>query len=68
MRRPKSKPEVLFTRVSVEAKQQFMEKASRFGLPSEVLRELVMAFVEDRLTIEPPPDAKESLYNARNQD
>lgn len=68
MRRPKSKPEVLFTRVSVEAKQRFMEKAARFGLPSEVLRELVMAFIEDRLVVSPPPDQKESLYNARNED
>jgi hypothetical protein len=69
MRRPKAKPEVLYVRVSVETKQAFNEKAARFGLPSEVLRELVQAFVEDRVTVSPPKEMKESLYNvARNED
>lgn len=53
---------IIVGRVSAEMKTAFTEKANRFGGPSDVLRELVSAFVEDRLTINPPKD-KEDIYN-----
>lgn len=55
----------LNTRVTRKEKLAFNEKASRYGNPSEVLRELANAFVEGRLVIQPPvtPSKKELLYN-----
>lgn len=53
----------LATRVSPDMRSDFIKKANRFGGPSDVLRELISAFVEDRLTINPPED-KEDIYNA----
>jgi hypothetical protein len=64
MNEPKPKSEAIYVRVTPEAKKQFHDKAARFGTPSEVLRELVLGFIEDRVTIVPPADKKESLYNA----
>jgi hypothetical protein len=47
----------------------FRVKASRYGGASEVLRELVTAFIEDRVTVIPPRNPrKESLYVPRIQD
>lgn len=47
----------------------FRAKASRYGGVSEVLRELVTAFIEDRVTVIPPSNPrKESLYVPRIQD
>jgi len=50
-------------RVSGKLRTQFHKKAERHGTPSEVLREIVLAFVEDRLVIQPPAKPKESLYH-----
>lgn len=61
MKQPRS--EALYLRVTPDTKQRFVEKASRYGTPSDVLRELIMAFVEGRVTLHPPTDRKESLYN-----
>lgn len=60
-RTPKSA--AIYVRVTPEMHQRFIEKASRFGLPSEVLRKIVEAFVDGRVTITPPTNSKESLYN-----
>lgn len=49
-------------RLATSLHQAFIQKAHRFGGTSEVLRELVAAFVENRLSITPPQNAKESLY------
>lgn len=44
--------------------QKFSAEASRFGGISEVLRECIDAFIEKRLTIQPPvTPRKESLYH-----
>lgn len=65
MRRP-AKNSMLHARVTPEEKRQFIEKASKHGTPSEVLRELATAFVEGRLQIiAPSPTGKELLYVPR---
>ena len=48
-------------RVSPELNRNFHDKARRFGRSSDVLREILEAFVEDRLVIR-KPEGKESLY------
>jgi len=53
-------------RVAPSLRQAFIRKAGRFGGTSEVLRELVAAFVENRLTIQPPETKKDSLYDTRS--
>lgn len=62
MSEPKPKTDTIHIRVSPETKNQFHDKCIRLGGTSEVLRELVIGFIEGRVTITPPPD-KESLYN-----
>jgi len=59
--KPKSK--FLHFRVLPETHKKFHVKAKKFGQPSDVLRELVEAFNDDRLTIQPPVTRKESLYH-----
>lgn len=65
MTRKKTKSDALYVRISPEIKRAFNEKAEQFEplTPSDVLRELVTGFVEDRVTIIPPASKKESLYN-----
>ena len=53
----------LTTRVSPRVRQKFIAKAEKYGLHTEVLRELVEAFIEDRLTIQPPVTRKQGLFN-----
>lgn len=51
-------------RVPIELRKEFHNKAEKYGRPSDVLREIVEAFVEDRLTIQPPVIRKfEGLFN-----
>lgn len=66
MTEPKTKSDAIYVRVTPETKQKFTEAAEPFGTPSEVIRELILAFIEGRLTIAPPKDRKE-LYNARTE-
>jgi len=56
------KDQMISARVPQDTKQRFREKARSFGNPSEVLRELIEAFNDDRLTIE-KPEGKEILYH-----
>lgn len=58
---PKTK--FLSTRVRPETHSKFHVKAQKFGQPSDVLRELVDAFIDDRIKIQPPVTVKESLYH-----
>jgi hypothetical protein len=57
-------------RVTDKTRTKFHEKARKIGTPSEVHREIVEAFVEDRLTIQPPVNRNplEKLYVTRSQD
>lgn len=51
-------------RVNNKTRIAFNRKAQKYGIPSDVLRELVQAFLDDRLVIQPDPK-KESLYVTR---
>lgn len=64
------KDEMLFARVSSQVKTRFAKVAARLDLTaSELVRELVVGFIEGRVTIIPPETKKESLYNVpRSQD
>jgi hypothetical protein len=42
-----------------------MGKVVKYGKPSDVLREIIEAFLDDRLVIQPNP-RKESLYVNRS--
>ena len=61
----KQKPLTAFLAVRLEPKTQaaFRRRAAQFGKPSDVMRELVEAFLEDRLTITPPTNVKRNLYH-----
>jgi len=59
----------LTVRLPQQTHTEFRVKAERYGGVSEVLRELVSAFIEDRLTVTPPvTPQKESLYDHRSKD
>ena len=51
----KQKFSALAARVPPDVRAKFVNKASRFGGTAYVMRELVAGFVEDRVTIKPPP-------------
>lgn len=62
----KLKSAFLVVRVTDKTRTKFHTKAQKHGNPSEVLREIVEAFNDDRLTIQPPATRKESLYVTGN--
>ena len=57
--RHKRKQALLSVRVTTAERTKFHAKTTPFGGASEVLRELVLAFLEDRVTIQPPVAVKE---------
>jgi hypothetical protein len=57
----------LTVRLTPTDHKAFHRKADRYGKPSDLLREIVQAFTEDRLVIHPPVNPKESLYVSRTQ-
>lgn len=63
-----SKTKFLSVRVTSQDHRTFFRKSKKYGKPSDLLRELVQAFNEDRLTVLPPVNPKESLYVPRTQD
>jgi hypothetical protein len=65
---PITKSAFMSVRVPDKTRIKFHDKAKQFGTPSEVLRELVDAFIEDRIAIQPPVTRKEKLYVTRSQD
>lgn len=67
---PKPKSDAIYVRVTPEQKKAFMKKAAQFEplSASDVLRELVVGLIEDRVSILPPSDKKESIYVPRIQD
>ena len=59
----------LTVRLPQQTHAAFRTKAERYGGVSEVLRELVSAFIDNRLTVTPPvTPRKESLYDHRSKD
>ena len=64
MKPKRPKTDAIYVRVTPETKAAFSAKAEQYGpelSASDVLRELVVGFIEDRVTIIPPQDKKE-LY------
>lgn len=57
--RNRRKQATLAVRVTTSERTKFHAKTTPHGGASEVLRELVVAFLEDRLTIQPPVTVKE---------
>lgn len=51
----KQKFSALAARVPPDVRAKFVSKASKYGGTAYVMRELVAGFVEDRVTIKPPP-------------
>lgn len=64
MTTPKPKSAFLTVRVTGSTRTKFHARAQKYGQPSDVLRELIEAFIDDRLSIVPPVNRKESLYVA----
>lgn len=62
------KTKFLSVRLTPQDQRTFLRKSKKYGKPSDLLRELVQAFNEDRLTVLPPVNPKESLYVPRSQD
>lgn len=55
---------LIAVRVKDEIKKEFDDKAKGIDVPSaSILRELVMAFIEDRLTIEKREQPIDKLFN-----
>lgn len=52
----------LTVRLTPKKRKAFSVKATEYGGPTYVLRELVEAFIENRLTVQPSP-TKRSLYH-----
>ena len=65
-----SKSAFMTVRVTDMTRAKFHAKARKIGTPSEVHREIVEAFGQDRLTIQPPVNRNplEKLYVTRTQD
>ncbi len=59
---PKPLEKYISVRVSTKVHKAFFRKASEFGRASDVLRELVEALIEDRLTVK-PSQPKRNLYH-----
>ena len=58
--------ESFFTiRVSNRLKTEFLNRAGKYGIPSDVLREIMQALVDGRLVIK-PDEKRESLYVNRS--
>lgn len=62
--RPKSKSSYITVRVADDVRAKFHDKAEDLGTnPSEVMRELIDALIEDRVTLQPAVTRKlEKLY------
>lgn len=63
MSEPKPLTDTIQIRVSPDTKARFTDAAKHFKMSaSDLLRELVTGFIDDRVTIAPPKD-KESIYH-----
>lgn len=53
------------TRITKQMRTAFVKKAKACDSgPSEVMRDLIIAFVEDRLTITPPAPTLKGIYKS----
>ena len=58
----KKKESLVSVRLPPDARRRFMGKSAEFGGMSHVLREMILAFIEDRITIN-PPSLKGTIYH-----
>ena len=63
MHQSKSKSAFLAVRVTAETRAEFHSKASKYGQPSDVLREIIDAFVTDRIVITKPPVTHKHMFH-----
>ena len=60
MNEPTPKTEALYVRVTPDTKHQLVVKATEYKMhSSDLVRELVTAFIEGRVTVAPPAHVKE---------
>lgn len=52
-------------RLPKDSRKAFVIRAKQHGSISDVLRDLVVAFAENRVTVYPPVTSKEPIYVAR---
>jgi hypothetical protein len=62
-RQPKPKSKFLSVRLTPADHRAFFKKSERYGNPSDLLREIVQAFIEDRLVVNPPATPKKVIYH-----
>lgn len=55
----------LTIRLPKDIRKAYVARAKQFGTISDVTRDLVVAFAENRVTVYPPATSKEPLYVAR---
>lgn len=60
MNEPSNKSESLYVRVTPAVKRRLVERASQLKMHhTDVVRELVVGFIEGRVTVSPPQNVKE---------
>lgn len=57
----------LSVRVNPQTRKEFLDKAEEYGNATNVLREIIEAFVDDRLVISKPNPRKKELYHVRSK-
>ncbi len=65
MAKNKTMTAYLSVRVTPSLQKKFMSMASKLSTPSDIHRELIQAFVEDRMSITRPVDKKCQLYEQK---
>lgn len=58
---------ILSVRVSHKLRNDFREKAEQYGTPAEVHKELIEAFVDDRVSLTRKPRPLDNLYGDNNE-
>jgi hypothetical protein len=58
----------LSVRVNAQTRKEFHDKAKAYGKSADVLREIVEAFIDERLVISKPNPRKKELYHVRSKD
>jgi uncharacterized iron-regulated protein len=62
-----TKTQIIAIRVTPETKQNFKQVIQQYdGDPATIMRDIIQALIDGRLSIEPPTNQKASLYVTRN--
>jgi hypothetical protein len=65
MKKTLSKSNTVAVRLAPSLSRTFTSMSAKYGGRSEVMRELILAFTENRLTIQ-PPKLENSIYDLRS--